>query len=198
LLCVPSASAQRIARQAENPKEVSMKVKHHKRIRVFRRLAIAGCMVAGLAVPAGAMAMLPNDTASPAAQPYTLASSFHTEVQSSQQQQPSSLPTRIRTEIQTDVQPSPVRQYHAPAQPSEPNPTTKAIALRRAFNPANQPSSAPTPAVVRQIETVSDDSGKTLAIVLASVALAVALGSLGYATVRLTQIQRRELGSGSH
>jgi hypothetical protein len=197
--CVPSAPAQRIARQAENPKEVSMKVKHHKRIRVFRRLAIAGCMVAGLAVPAGAMAMVPNDTASPAAQPYSLPSSFHTEVQATQQQQQQySLPSSFRTEIQTDAQPSPVHQYHAPAQPSEPNPTTKAIALRRAFNPADQPSSAPTPAVVRQIETVSDDSGKTLAIVLAAVALAVALGSLGYATVRLTQIQRRELGSGSH
>jgi hypothetical protein len=183
-----------------------MKVKKHKRIRVFRRLAIAGCVVAGLAVPAGAFAMLPNDTSSSAEQPYTLPSSFHTEIQSSAQQAPQrlGLPVRMRTEIQTDVQPSPVQQYHAPAQPaspaqpSEPNPTTKAIALRRAFNPANQPSSAPKLTVVRQIETVTDDSGKTLAIVLASVALAVALGSLGYATIRLTQIQRRELGSGSH
>jgi hypothetical protein len=148
--------------------------------------------------------MLPNDAASPAAQPYTLPAAFHTEVQQQQAQHQSALPVRMRTEIRTDVQPSPVHQYHAPgqpaspAQPSEPNPTTNAIALRRAFNPVNPPSIAPTPAVVHQIETVSDDSGKTLAIVLASIALAVALGSLGYATVRLTQIQRRELGSGSH
>jgi hypothetical protein len=56
--------------------------------------------------------------------------------------------------------------------------------------------SAPqSPTIVRQIETVNDDSGRTLAIVLASIALAVALGSLAYATIRMTRMQRRELGS---
>lgn len=180
-----------------------MKAHYLKRIQVIRRLALAGCLTAGLAVPAAAGAQLPNDTSTPPQQPFSLPLSFHPEVQSPalQQQRPY---TRIRTEIQADVQPSPVHAYHAPAQPSapaqtsEPNPTTKAIALRRAFSPNTQPSGPATPAVIHQIETVSDDSGRTLAIVLASVALAVALGSLGYATARLAQIQRRELGSGSH
>jgi hypothetical protein len=52
--------------------------------------------------------------------------------------------------------------------------------------------------VVHQFETVSDNSGRTLAIVLAAIALAVALCALAYSTIRVTQIQRRELGSGSH
>ena len=177
-----------------------MKVKQHKRIRVLRRLAVAGCMAAGLAVPAAAGAMPSNDTTSAAQQPYTLPASFHTEVQSSaqQQQQPYSLPTRFRTEIQTDVQKGSPVQVSQPQVQSEPNPTTKAIALRRSFASSSQPASAPAPAVIRQIETVTDNSGRTLAIVLASVALAIALCSLGYATFRLAHIPRRELGSGSH
>jgi hypothetical protein len=176
-----------------------MKVKQHKRIRVLRRLAVAGCMAAGLAVPAAAGAMPSNDTTSAAQQPYTLPASFHTEVQSSaQQQQPYSLPTRFRTEIQTDVQKGSPVQVSQPQVHSEPNPTTKAIALRRSFASSSQPASAPAPAVIRQIETVTDNSGRTLAIVLASVALAIALCSLGYATFRLAHIPRRELGSGSH
>jgi hypothetical protein len=176
-----------------------MKVKQHKRIRVLRRLAVAGCMAAGLAVPAAAGAMPSNDTTSAAQQPYTLPASFHTEVQSSaQQQQPYSLPTRFRTEIQTDVQKRSPVQVSQPQVHSEPNPTTKAIALRRSFASSSQPASAPAPAVIRQIETVTDNSGRTLAIVLASVALAIALCSLGYATFRLAHIPRRELGSGSH
>jgi hypothetical protein len=163
-----------------------------------RRLATVGCIAAGLAVPAAAGAILPNDPTSSAQQPYTLPPSFHTEVQSSaQQQQPFTLPTRFRTEIQTDVQTESPVTASQPRVESDPNPTTKAIALRRSFA-SSQPSSAPAPAVIRQIETVTDDSGRTLAIVLASVALAVALCSLGYATFRLAHIQRRELGSGSH
>jgi len=182
---------------------------HHKRIRWLRRLALAGCL-AGLAVPAGASAMVPNEygTASTSQnQPYTLPASFHTEVQASAQssaQQPSRLPTRVRTEIARDVQPSPVPASLPPnpvvvhVQSPDRNPADKAVALRRTFNPNTQAKSTPTPAVIHQIETVTDNSGRTLAIVLASIALAVALGTLGYATVRMAQIQRRGLGSGSH
>jgi hypothetical protein len=200
---------------------------HHKRIRLLRRLALAGCL-AGLAVPAGASAMLPKDYSTVSAsqeQPYTLPASFHTEVQASAQSsaQKPLLPTRVRTEIARNVQPSPAPtsasmpdpvvvhvQSPAPTSASLPdpvvvhvqspdhNPIDKAIALRRTFHPNTQPTSRPAPAVIRQIETVTDNSGRTLAIVLASIALAVALSSLGYATVRLAQIQRRSLGSGSH
>lgn len=173
---------------------------HHKRIRWLRRLALAGCL-AGLAVPAGANAMLPKDYPVPSAsdqqQPYTLPASFHTEVQSSvQPQQQFALPSRFHTEAQTAPQPSaelrPVVVHYQP----DHNPADKAIALRRTANP--QPTSSPTPTVIRQIETVTNDGGRTLAIVLASIALAVALCSLAYATIRMTQIQRRGLGSGSH
>jgi hypothetical protein len=164
---------------------------HQKRIQVLRRLALAGCLAAGLAVPATAGAMLPNDapnhlTHGPSQQPYTLPSSFHSEVQS--QAQPYSLPSRFRTESQS---PAPAPVQHA------------AFALRRSFQPevsqVASTSSAPAPSVIRQIETVpADNSGRTLAIVLAAIALAVALCSLGYSTIRVMQIQRRQLGSGSH
>ncbi|HEX4719878.1 MAG TPA: hypothetical protein VH300_15240 [Thermoleophilaceae bacterium] len=174
---------------------------HHKRIRWLRRLALAGCL-AGLAVPAGANAMLPKDypapTPSDQQQPYTLPASFHTEVQTSaQSQQPYTLPARFHTETQTGPQPSDgLRPVVVHFQSPDHNPADKAIALRRTANP--QPTSSPTPTVIRQIETVTNDGGRTLAIVLASIALAVALCSLAYATIRMTQIQRRGLGSGSH
>jgi hypothetical protein len=165
---------------------------HQKRIRVLRRLALAGCLAAGLAIPTTAGAMLPNDapnhlTHGPSQQPYTLPSSFHSEVQS--QAQPYSLPSRFRTESQSPA-PAPAPVQHA------------GFALRRSFQPevsqVASTSSAPAPSVIRQIETVSDNSGRTLAIVLAAIALAVALCTLGYSTIRVMQIQRRQLGSGTH
>ena len=159
----------------------------HKRIRVFRRLAIAGCL-AGLAVPTSAGAMLPRDTPyqpTSAQQPYTLPSSFHSEAQTAVQ--PYSPPSGFRTEVQTP--------------PSSPAGHTT-FALHRSFQPevATQSSSVPSsasPAVIRQIETVSDNSGRTLAIVLAAIAMALALCALAYSTVRVAQM-RRGLGSGSH
>jgi hypothetical protein len=168
---------------------------HQKRIRVLRRLALAGCLAAGLAIPTTAGAMLPNDapnhlTHGPSQQPYTLPSNFRSEVQS--QAQPYSLPSRFRTESQSPAAtPTPAPVQHA------------GFALRRSFQPevsqVASTSSAPAPSVIRQIETVSaDNSGRTLAIVLAAIALAVALCSLGYSTIRVMQIQRRQLGSGTH
>ena len=44
--------------------------------------------------------------------------------------------------------------------------------------------------VVREIRTVTDDGSPTLAIVLAAIALAMALGAIAYAWVRLTRMQR--------
>ena len=138
-----------------------------KRIRMIRRLAITGALAA-LVIPTSASAMLPRDPISQqGSQPqYTLPSNFHSEVQT------------------TAASQSPAHTF----------------VLRRSFSPEVQTpappnSSAPTPSVVRQIETVTDDSGRTLAIVLAAVALAVAIGSLAYAAIRMTQLQRRELGS---
>jgi hypothetical protein len=179
---------------------------HHKRIRWLRRLALAGCL-AGLVVPAGANAMLPKDNPAPSSsdqqQPYTLPASFHTEAQSpAQSQQPYTLPSRFHTEAQTAPQPTApqpsagLRPVVVHFQSPDHNQADKAIALRRTANP--QPTSSPAPAVIRQIETVTNDGGRTLAIVLASIALAVALCSLAYATIRMTQIQRRGLGGGSH
>jgi hypothetical protein len=179
----------------------------HKRIRVFRRLAIAGCL-AGLAVPTTAGAMLPRDIPyqpTSAQQPYTLPSSFHSEVQTAAHAaQPYSPPSGFRTEVQTAVKPySPPSGFRTEVQtpPSSPAGHTT-FALHRSFQPevATQSSSVPSsasPAVIRQIETVSDNSGRTLAIVLAAVAIALALCALAYSTIRVAQM-RRGLGSGSH
>jgi hypothetical protein len=145
---------------------------HTKRIRVLRRLAIAGCLAA-FAVPTTASAMVPND------------SGIRHENQQSQPQSQFTLPSHFRTEVQT---------------PASESSTQTAFALRRGFRPEVQtqaPShaSVPVASVVRQIETVNDNGGRTLALVLASIALAVALASLGYATIRMTQLQRREVGT---
>ena len=149
----------------------------HKRIRVFRRLAIAGCL-AGLAVPTTAGAMLPRDTPyhltkEQSQQPYSLPSNFRSEVQSTVQ--PYSPPSRFRTEVQTPTTGT------AGGQPG--------VALRR---------SAPNPTVIHQFETVTNNDGRTLAIVLASIAIALALCALAYSTIRVAQVERRGLGSGSH
>jgi hypothetical protein len=166
---------------------------HTKRTRRLRRLALAGCIVAVVA-PSSASAMLPNDVGvrhenAQQSEPYTLPSSYRSEVgirhENAQQSEPYTLPSSFRPEVQT------ASSQSTPVQP---------FTLHKGFKPEVQ-TSAPTqsapqsPTIVRQIETVSDNSGKTLAIVLASVALAVALGSLAYATIRMTRMQRRELGS---
>jgi hypothetical protein len=116
-------------------------------------------------------------------QQYSLPSGWHSEVQTVARQK-YSLPSDWRSEVQTV----------APQQPA------KTFALHRSFRPEVQTQSpasatAPSPAVIRQIETVTDNSGRTLAIVLASLALAIAIGSLAYASIRMTQLQRREAQS---
>jgi len=149
----------------------------HKRIRVFRRLAIAGCL-AGLAVPTTAGAMLPSDTPyhltqPQSQQPFSLPSNFHSEVQSTVQ--PYSPPGGFRTEVQT------------PSTSTSGGQAT--VALRK---------SSANPTVIRQVETVTSNDGRTLSIVLAAVAIALALCALAYSTIRVAQMQRRGLGSGSH
>jgi hypothetical protein len=162
-----------------------MKSQHTKRIRVIRRLALTTGCLAALAVPTGASAMLPDGRPAPDQQPqqqYSLPSSWHSEVQTgAPQQRQYSLPSSFHSEVQTGA----------------PQQSVKAFALHKGFRPEVQTQSpanatAPSPSVVRQIETVTDDSGRTLAIVLASIAMAIALCSLAYATIRITQIQRRQ------
>jgi hypothetical protein len=95
---------------------------------------------------------------------------------------PYSLPSNFRTEVQTS-QPKvhDVRTYALPAS-FKPEVSTPVLAKTTA-----------NPAIVRQIETVPQNDSRTLAIVLASVALAIALGTLGFAL-----IQRREVGNPTH
>ena len=138
---------------------------HSKRFRAFRRFAIAGCLAA-LVVPASASAMF---------------SDGGPNVQSSQPAR-YSLPANFRTEVQT-------------SQPKVHD--TRSYALPTSFRPeVSTPvlaKTSPSPTIVRQIETVPQNDSHTLAIVLASVALAIALGTLGFAL-----IQRRALGTPTH
>jgi hypothetical protein len=162
---------------------------HTKRIRRLRRLALAGCIVAVVA-PSSASAMLPDRgpdrLAQAQQQQYTLPSNFRTEVQTTAaQQKPNhlTLPSNFRTEVQT----------------AAPDRTVNVFTLHKGFRPevqTPQPASvsASSPAVVHQIETVGNDSSNTLWIVLASVAIAIALCSLAYSSIRVTNV-RRELGS---
>ena len=161
---------------------------NYKRIRKIRRLAVAGCFAA-LAIPTTASAMLPNDVGvrhenAQQSQPYTLPSDFRSEVQTqASQQQPYTLPTAFHSEVQTQAPQSP---------------TTPKFVLARNFTPEVGTASSPlssSPAVVSEIQSVTDNDGRTLAIVLAAIALAIALGTLAYATIRMTQMQRRELSS---
>jgi hypothetical protein len=137
-----------------------------RRIRLLRRLAIAGCL-AGFAVPAtgAAMPLRADPPTSADAHSYSLPSGFHTEAQtvSPGPAKPFSLPAGFRTEAQRSA-------------------------------PSNTPSSSPSP-VIREIRTVTNDGGHSLAIVLSSIALAIALGTAAYGVVRLTRLQRRVVGS---
>jgi hypothetical protein len=154
---------------------------HTKRIRRLRRLALAGCIVAVVA-PTSANAMLPDGGPN--------------RVQS-QQQQPYSLPSNFRSEVQTVAQPySPPSGFRTEAQTGAPQSSpAKPIVLRRTVPPSATPTvaSAPNPALVR-VESVTESSSNTLWIVLASVAIAIALCSLAYATIRVSRVHR-ELGS---
>jgi hypothetical protein len=71
----------------------------------------------------------------------------------------------------------------------KPKPDTY-VAIRHENGPAVATSPAP-PAVIRTITTTDGSSGNTtLALVLASAALGIALGGTAYATYRLRPMQR--------
>jgi hypothetical protein len=59
-------------------------------------------------------------------------------------------------------------------------------------------TTAQTPSVVvREVRTITSGSNHTLALVLASAALGIALCGSAYAVIRTTRIQRRVVGSSS-
>jgi hypothetical protein len=150
-------------------------------------LALAGCLTA-LAVPAVAGAMPIRDSgyvaANDGSQPYTLPASFKTDVQSgAPSEQAFTLPASFKTDVQSGA------------------PSEQAFTLPASFRAevTSPPQSAPAsaPVIVRDVRTVHNYDGRTLAIVLASVALGIALCGTGWAVVRLTQMQRRAIGSSS-
>jgi hypothetical protein len=155
---------------------------HYKRMRVLRGLAIAGCL-AGLGAPSVAGAMpLPADPPTPVLHPhgrptiatqdrYSLPSTFKADVWAQATARKQSVDARyvLPASHQTDTQVAPTAA--STSQTSSP--------------------------VVREIRTFTNNGGHTLAIVLAACALGIALCGTGYAAVRLTQLQRRVIGSSS-
>jgi hypothetical protein len=142
-------------------------MKATKRIRMLRVLAIAGSMSA-LAVPT---AVAQSATEIPVrAENGPATTQLH--------RQPLQIPSSFHTEIQTPS-PAPQQPFHLPSH----------------FRPEVQTPSSPTVAstpgsVVHEIRTFTDEGSPTLAIVMAGIALAVALGGLGYAWLRLSRMQR--------
>jgi hypothetical protein len=137
-------------------------MKGKKKIRVLRVLAIAGSMSA---------LVVPTAVARPATEiPYRAENAQTT-------QQPYQLPAGFHTEVQSVA------------------PQQRTFSLPSHFRPEVQTPSSPTVAsnpgsVIREIRTVTDDGNPTLAIVLASIALAVALCGVAYGWVRLSRMQR--------
>lgn len=149
---------------------------HTKRIRAVRALAIAGC-VAGLAGPSAAMAMpQPNG---PVSGPVT----YHPHGRPA----PDEVGARLdhRGIATSDFSASAPSRYVLPS-------GFKTDAQSGA--PRQSPSPAPT-SVVREIKTVVHDGGRTLAIVLASSALGIALLGSGYGAFRFARLQRRAMTS---
>jgi hypothetical protein len=155
-------------------------MKAKQKIRALRSLAIAGSLSA-LIVPTAAVARPATEI------PVRAENSAVT-------QQPFQLPAKFRTEVHTVGQPYSLPSgFHSEAQTSSPAP--QPYNLPASYKPEVQTPSSPTVAsnpgsVVREIRTVTDDGSPTLAIVLASIALAIALGAIAYAWVRLTRMQR--------
>ena len=155
--------------------------------RAVRALALAGCLSA-LALPAAAGAMPIRDEAYVApnhsSQPFTLPASFKTDSQSAApREQAYTLPSSFKTDVQSA----------APREQSFALPSS----FRSEVTAPGQSAPVPSPVIVRDVRTVHNYDGRTLAIVLAAVALGIALCGTGWAVVRLTQMQRRAIGSSS-
>ena len=139
-------------------------MKGKTKIRVLRALAIAGSMSA-VALPSAAGAYPVGGVPFRAENQQAL----HTQYQ---------LPAGFHPEVQSTVKP-----YSPPGgfRPEVQTPPSTTVAS----NPGS---------IVREIRTVTEDGNPTLAIVLAAIALAIALGGSAYLWVRQTRMQR-ELSS---
>jgi hypothetical protein len=153
----------------QTPKEVIMEATK-KRITMPRAVVVAGCLAA-IAGPASASAM-PIGPDAYQASPSSTAAPYVSDAYAGglTQVRPSDT-SGARLDHRGLQTPKPV------AQPS--------------------PVTGSTTSVTREMPTISGDDNGTLAIVLASSALGLALCGAGYATVRLTRIQRRNAQSSS-
>jgi hypothetical protein len=166
-------------------------MKAHRRTRnALRALALAGCASA-LVLPSAAGARPIADQ--PAAAPAAPSSSFHPHGRPAAFATAGTtgypLPAGFTTDAQSSGRASTAGTagYQLPA-----DFTTDAQSGGRAPTAAQAPS-----VIVREIRTVTNGPDHTLALVLASAALGIALCGSAYAVFRTTRIQRRVLGSNS-
>jgi hypothetical protein len=157
---------------------------HRKRIRLLKGLALVGCAV-GLAVPSVAGAMLADGPLNPGDRgAATNITTYHNHGRAVVGDY--TLPSTFKTDAQTQVAGAGSRTFVLSSTHQSDVPSATPAAT----------SSNPSP-VVREIRTVTHDGSRTLAIVLASAALGIALCGTGYALSRVAVLQRRQLGSSS-
>jgi len=166
-------------------------MKAHRRTRnALRALALAGCASA-LVLPSAAGARPIDDQS--AAATATPSSSYHPHGRPAAFATAGTtgypLPAGFATDAQSGARASTAGTagYQLPADFA-----TDAQSGGSASTAAQAPS-----VVVREIRTVTNGPDHTLALVLASAALAIALCGSAYAVFRTTRIQRRVLGSNS-
>jgi hypothetical protein len=157
---------------------------NNMRIRMPRAVVAAG-LVAAVAAPSAVMAKpigwdnvaqrYENSAQAPDAvaravanKPYVLPSSFHSEVTTAARV-PVKQPYALPSDFQSEA------HHSAPPASTSSNPSV----------------------IVREVRNVTQADSHTLAIVLASVALGIALCGTGYALVRLSLIQRKTAESSS-
>ena len=169
-----------------------MKASQMQRRRFVRSLAIAGAVTA-FAVPAGANAM-PIDSHNPPPMNYVQASDQGSDAGAGMQQfgpgeitgGGARLDHRGLHSTARDIWASSLASHGSTQQSSY---RTDIPAVARASNAGayvQTPSST-----IREVKTVASDDSHTLAIALAGSALGIALCCAGYATMRLSRIQRR-------
>jgi hypothetical protein len=164
-------------------------MKAHSRIRrALRTLALTGCLSA-LALPAAAIARpIDYHPLSPqAAAAIASSNQFHSHGRPAAFAGTGSSAYRQPAGFATDAQTNSKSAYRQPA-----NFTTDAQTNGTPATTAQTPS-----VVVREVRTITSGSNHTLALVLASAALGIALCGSAYAVIRTTRIQRRVVGSSS-
>jgi hypothetical protein len=155
-------------------------MKAHRRItRAIRALAVTGCFAA-LAVPASALARpLEYHPVSQQVKAIAAAQAYHTHGRPAAYagDQSYTLPAGFKSDSPSGSNPS---NYNLPA-------GFTSDGAGSGYQPVS--STQPTSVIVREVPTNSNDH--TLAIVLASAALGIALCGSGYAVFRTTRLQRR-------